>query len=269
MTEQNTTSDRHPPSKFQSALRECKLGVKALQNLLASQAAVDRLLPLGASKDWDLMAALFCAAVVRYAKPFVDSRGATPYPTKRISGAKGFDKTMHDHLLVIRKKLVAHDDDDYPDPRLLLLAYKIPDLDLAYPAAIALSNKCLAYPADWNTLREIREHVAASIAAIQTKLGEDLHVLRIEWAKDQKQADRSLRVRVEDSPSSSDWAPLPDYLKDEWLDVSTPNFSAMHDGFIYDQWHWKLDFHGKQEIPMPDGSVLEFEVVPADQRASR
>ena len=59
------------------------------------------------------MSALHAACVVAYSRPFTNTKtklGKVQYPVRDLKREPGFDTALHDHLLTMRDRLVAHSD---------------------------------------------------------------------------------------------------------------------------------------------------------------
>lgn len=87
---------------------DSKLGIKAYQNLVGSLNAFDRLTGLIPAGDHILLSSVFCFAVVKYAKPFIDTEtpfGKTRYPVRQLKKEQGFSIEIHRHLLELRNTL--------------------------------------------------------------------------------------------------------------------------------------------------------------------
>ena len=113
----------------------------------------------------------------KYAKPFVQTEtpfGRTRYPVRQLKAVRGFSSEIHTHLLELRNTLVAHDDLESIEPRILQFCVSITESAFSIPVSIAISNKCLAYPADLSSVHKLREHVAACVQGVLDNLNSDL-----------------------------------------------------------------------------------------------
>jgi hypothetical protein len=252
---------------YERSCNESKLGVKAYQNLLGSLNAFNKLIGLITSNDHIVLSSVFCFAVVKYAKPFIEtgtSFGKTRYPTKHLQKTSGFSKEIHDHLVALRNTLVAHDDLESIEPRILKFCVSINESSYTIPVSIAISNKCLAYPADLESACKLRDHVSACVKSTLDKLNSDLANVRQIAIAHPEQATTVERYRKnygqEKINVGGSQLHLPDFMSDEWLNANQPDFTHIHNGFQYEELKVRRDFYGPERIKLPSGE--EIEIVP-------
>ena len=109
-------------NRYEKQVIDCKVGIKALQNIYASACGFYRMLKNRDSQDSILISSIFYWSVIRYAKPFLNLKFEgrnIRYAIKKIKNTKGFDKQTHNHLISVRNTLIAHDDFEQISPRLL------------------------------------------------------------------------------------------------------------------------------------------------------
>ncbi|HXU92263.1 MAG TPA: hypothetical protein VFP33_01270 [Gallionella sp.] len=247
------------------ACNDAKLGIKAYQNLVGSLQGFDRFLSLIPTKDHILLSSVFCFAVVKYAKPFVDTKtslGTTRYPMRHLKSEAGFDAALHNHLIELRNTLVAHDDLESIEPRILQMCMSVEPTGFNIPMAIGLSNKCLAYPIASESVVKLRTHVEASVQGVLNKVHLDLARVRDAALKYPEQAAQEQRYqkhygqdRIEKDGS---YLQPPNFMNDEWLNSNAPNFSHIHKGLLYEELRVRRDFCGPERIKLPDGSEVEI-----------
>lgn len=256
------------------ACNDAKLGIKAYQNLVGSLHGFDRFLSLVPTKDHILLSSVFCFAVVKYAKPFVDTEtpfGKTRYPTRHLKSASAFDAELHRHLIELRNTLVAHDDLESIEPRILQMCMAVQPADFNIPVSIGLSNKCLAYPITPESVVNLRAHVAACVQGALNKVHQDLARVRDAALKYPEQAAEGQRysknygqAKIEEG--GTHFQP-PDFMNDEWLNSNAPNFSHVHKGLLYEELRVRRDFYGPERIKLPDG--CEVEISPQSKSAPK
>jgi hypothetical protein len=244
---------------------DSKLGIKAYQNLVGSLNAFDRLTGLIAAGDHILLSSVFCFAVVKYAKPFVDTEtpfGKARYPVRQLKKEEGFSAEIHSHLLELRNTLVAHDDLESIEPRILQFCLSVNPSGFSIPMSIAVSNKCLAYPVDSESVLTLRTHVAACVQGVLNKIHSDLARIRDAVLKHPEQVAEGMRyqknygqTRIEKNGSHLQ---PPDFMRDEWLNSSEPDFSHIHNGMLYEELRVRRDFYGPERIKLPDGSEVQI-----------
>lgn len=247
------------------ACNDAKLGIKAYQNLAGSLCGFEQFLSLAPTKDHILLASVFCFAVVKYAKPFIDTKtpfGTKRYPTRHLKSESAFDAGLHRHLIELRNTLVAHDDLESIEPRILQLCMALQPTGFSIPVSIGLSNKCLAYPNTSESVVKIREHVSACVQGALNKVHQDLVRVRDATLKYPEQAAEGQRysknygqVRIEEG--GTHFQP-PDFMSDEWLNSNAPNFSHVHKGLLYEELRVRQDFYYPEHIKLPDDCEVEI-----------
>lgn len=247
------------------ACNDAKLGIKAYQNLVGSLQGFDRFISLAPTKDHILLSSVFCFAVVKYAKPFVDTEtsfGKTRYRTRHLKNESAFNAGLHQHLIELRNTLVAHDDLESIEPRILQMCMAVQPTGFNIPVSIGLSNKCLAYPISSESVVKLRAHVAACVQGALNKVHQDLARVRDatlnhpeQAAEGQRYAKHYGEARIEEGGTHLQ---PPDLMSDEWLNSSAPSFSHVHKGLMYEELRVRRDFYGPERIGLPDGSEIEI-----------
>lgn len=249
----------------EQSCNDCKLAIKAYQNLVGSLHAFDRLTGSIPAGDHILLSSVFCFAVVKYAKPFIDtvtSFGKARFPVRQLKKVEGFSNEIHDHLLELRNTLVAHDDLESIEPRILQFCIAVNGSDFTIPMSIAVSNKCLAYPVDPGSVPKLRTHVAACVQGVLDRIHSDLAKIRDAALKHPEQAKEGVRykkdygqARIEESHAQLQ---QPNFMSDEWLNSKEPDFSHIHNGLLYEELRVRRDFHGPERINLPDGGEIQI-----------
>lgn len=247
------------------AINDAKLGIKAYQNLVGSLHAFDRFVLLVPTGDHILLSSVFCFAVVKYAKPFIETAtpfGKTRYPVRHLKNETGFDNAMHTHLVELRNTLVAHDDLESIEPRVLQFCLSVNSSGFCVPVSVAVSNKCLAYPINSESALKLKIHVEACVKGVLNKIYSDLAAIRNMAINDPGQAAEGVRykknygqARVEEAGSQLQ---PPDFMTDEWLNSNEPNFGHIHKGLLYEELRIRRDFYGPERIKLPDGSEVDI-----------
>jgi hypothetical protein len=253
-------------NQFQRASHDAKVSLKAYQNLAGAHQGFEKLLSLGQSNDLILLSSVFCFAVVKYGRPFVGTKtptGKTRFPMGALKATPGFVATIHEHLLELRNSLIAHDDLDSIEPRVLTLFLSVGDRDLAtrIPTSVAASNMCLAFPNTVTAIEGFRDHVAACVGGAKNKL--DLDLARIRQAALDNPSEAIDGQRYEKnygpaSPTSGSHYQPPDLMSNEWLETGPPRFAHAHNGFHYETLRVRRDFHGPEKIALPNGEFFEI-----------
>jgi hypothetical protein len=216
---------------YDRAVADAKLGIKALQNMAT---CVKYFELMAATRDQWMLSSLFCAGVVRYGRPFSQpaaGRGNRAYPEKHLKRRPGFRQDVHEHLIGIRNTLVAHDDIESIEPKLLTTGATVGDSFLM--ATISVSNKCLAYPIEGATMALMLEQARICAAGIDAKLADDLVRVRDECQRDPDttRAGSKFSQSGEATLSQGQAVAVPDFTQHPWFTPDHPNFSAVHNGF--------------------------------------
>lgn len=259
-------------NKYEKILLDCKVGIKAFQNLNASSMGFARMVDLAKSEDPILMPSVFYWSVIRYAKPFLNSKfegGNICYPIKNLKKAVGFSNQIHEHLMEVRNALVAHDDFTEISPRLLKFGIQVPGEDFFIPTSIAISNKCISFPNATSTVQQMQIHATASCNAVYARLNDNIAELRALTLSNPAIAmqDAKYKKHYGDTTIKNGGSTMnpPDFMSDTWLDAQVPDYSGIHNGYMYEEAKIKLDFHGPEKIVTPSG--LEYFFSPATPQA--
>lgn len=252
----------------------CQIGIKALQNVNASVVGFARLAQLGAAQVQDhiLLPSIFYWAVIRYAKPFLNTTtesGQKRYPVKHLRQVEGFSIEMHKHLLNVRNTLIAHDDFDQIAPRILQMGIAFDGSETnVIPMSTTISNKCLSYPADINAVVEMQSHSQAVLNGISSKLWNDVGLLRQACLANPTDAIKKSKYLKEyggvELPVGENHLTPPDTRNDEWLNVEVPDYSCVHRGFVYEEARIKRDFFGPETITLPNGNSIVIKPGPSE-----
>jgi hypothetical protein len=246
--------------------RDCKLGLKSYQNILASYKYLEYMCGLQDSKDFILLSSIFQTAIVRYAKPFLNNQtefGKIKYPIKHLRDIPGFKQELHEHLLDLRNKFVAHDDYNEIDTRLLKFGFRYNNYPVFIPTSIAISNKQISHPADIQTVLGLKEHIAAVLDGVGRKLNDDVGKLRKIIIDNPEEA-------IESSKYTNDYGsvainadgtipPPPDFTDDEWLNTDEPDFSHIDKGYRYEDIRYKNDFMEPIEVPLSENLKFRYD----------
>ena len=161
--------------------QDCALGIKAFQNLTGASSAFERLIEVFSSKESLILSSLFHYGVIKYAKPFVETKYnglKIKYKVSKIKTVTNFSKNIHDHLIELRNTLIAHDDFDQIGSRLLFMTFVPDKTNFSIPIGLKLANKCLLYPSSKEEVQEIFQHVKIALSAVQEKLMNDIDEYR-------------------------------------------------------------------------------------------
>ena len=258
--------DSPAKGRYDFALDDVKLGAKALQNMQSSASYFDRMLTFQSAAEAQILSALFTAGVIRYARPFSqssDGKGHRAYPLKALKKADGFDLKVHQHLVGIRNTLVAHDNLEAIEPKVLtgylrlFIQTTLATFDV--PVSIGVSNKCVAFPLDRAAVTTMRDHAVACTNAIHAKVQVDIERLRDEGILDPAAADARVKYNAPVEPSEPGPQVLPNFAGDPWFTPEHPDFSEVHNGFYYDVFQVQRVFNERRRVQLPDGNWANVE----------
>jgi hypothetical protein len=251
-------------NRHQRACLNAKVTLKAYQNLVGAHRGFEKLLFLGQSNDLVLLSSVFCFSVVKYGRPFVDTKtsgGKTRFSMGALKATPGFVASIHEHLLELRNSLIAHDDLDSIEPRILTLFLGVGDPAFLIPVSVVASNMCLAFPNTVSAIEGFRDHVAACVRGAQSRLESDLARIRQEALDNPSEVRDGGRYEKnfgQATPVKGPHFQPPDILSNEWLNTETPSFAHAHNGFHYEPLRVRRDFYGPEKITLPNGELFEI-----------
>lgn len=245
---------------FSNARTQCILGMKAFHSVLTSQGILTKLRAHIGGNDDLLKTSYFTTFIIRYSRPFTQStyRGSKQlFKASKLKNEPGFSSELHSAIIEMRNKLLAHDDIDSIEPRVLMTCISFgadgPDI----PMEIITTNKILSYLSNEQKLQDISNHVGATANALRTHLAHDIKKLReakIKYplaAKELEQYNKHLSK--ETIPTEGKRMTCPDLSNNEFLNISVPEFATTDDGFIYEELTLRVQFNGPEEFTLPDG----------------
>jgi hypothetical protein len=220
--------------RVEGLLRQCKVGMKALHNMIGAANGFHLLLEHHDNPVAIVPASIFHWAVIRYSKPFLNHNidgASVRYKESRVTRAEGFDLAIHQHLLAIRNTLIAHDDLDAIPPRLLMQGMEVNGSFL--PVSVRMSNKSISRPSDKEAVEAFKAHASAAVKAIYGHLKADVGELKSAVAEDPAAFFEGCKYQGKAAlPPEGGVVSLDQH--NAWLDMDTPDFSSIHNGFIYE-----------------------------------
>src|SRR6266849_1711679 len=100
---------------FERRRRRCVDHFRALVSMTAAQQYSTMMLQYWATNNVVLLAALHSASVMAYFRPFTSAQtkeGKVQYPVRHLQKYSDFDRELHDHLRILRDRIIAHGDYD-------------------------------------------------------------------------------------------------------------------------------------------------------------
>ncbi|WP_147302573.1 hypothetical protein [Ectopseudomonas oleovorans] len=202
--------------------------------------------------------ALFYKAVIRYARPFLNSNssdGKLMYPVRRLKRYEGFDSEMHEHLIDVRNALVAHDDFEELPPRILFHGFSPAGEDYLIPLSVTISNSCLQSADRIEDWMKIHAHVvAAETGALQILHGQIAEARK--RALDAPEETKNVAYRKEMGTHSPEDGVRNLDLNDDWLSGIFPSFENVGIQYQYEHNRMNLQFLGPEVIHTPQGKEI-------------
>lgn len=245
------------------ARRDCQITVKAYHNLHAAHRSMERLIQLAESDDALLLSSIFLSAVIRYGRPFSQTStkdGNVTFPTKPLKNTPGFDTAMHEHLLLLRNLLMAHDDLEEIPPPILTNCLQMHGSKISVPMVIHISNKALGYPSDLGGAEKIKNHIAAALKGAAKRMDDVLVELRTKTIGHPELAEEGVQLNehqgTQTVPETGMRVVPPDLSNHPYLSVKEPGFSNIHNGYHYEPFAMKREFFGPEEILLENGEKI-------------
>lgn len=246
-----------------------KLGIKTIQNLVGSLKAFGRMEALFSYRDDIGLSSLFFFGVIKYAKMFIESStasGKRTYPIRHLKLEPNFSIGMHKHLVDIRNTLIAHDDFESVEPKILQGCMGLDGGAVLIPVMIGVSNLCISYPEDLATIIKMKSHVAAALQAASKKLDQDLTEMRALSISNPELAMSGVKFKKDygsqEIPQQGEKVSPPNFMNEQWLNPDAPDFSDVHNGFRYESLKIQKQFNQRETIKLPNGDFITIEPHP-------
>jgi hypothetical protein len=244
---------------------------RAVDCIAAARRAVTSMLSTWDHPDQELRASLHTAAVINYARPFTSNRTETGprsrYRTNHLQGAQGYDGRLHDHLLDLRDKLIAHHDSEYLQARLLHevvnLSLRPKGAELSVPVGVSVIIQALQSIADRAVVDGYAVHFDAVITAINSVYRSELHeMVRVAMHHPREALENPTETEVhrlfEGAPTSVGVGKLPRTEDVGLAQLSNPNLTMHADGYIYRTVVTGARWGGSITARFPDGTELNL-----------
>jgi hypothetical protein len=217
----------------------------------------------------DVEAALHTAGVVNYARPFV---GNLTFPLNLLRGNPNFRRDMHDHLITLRNKLVAHSDTEFADGRLFVRKMLIhvgegSSSELVQGAQVMA--RAMHAPHDPNLSKAylaqseaVAEAAAATINNAMNEYVQATAKFPAAYSEFEKEGPAP-RVISEGqfslSPGSPD-AMMPDQMPSPDQLLTLPPLDIGKDGYFYRILSTSIEIEGTLHIRLPDGQYIDLTI---------
>ncbi len=167
---------------FDSARHQCVDHLRALVSVRTANEYLTAILTRFIDTDPTTVAGLHSASVIAYARPFVSAKtieGERRYPEGKLRKASGFDRQLHDHLLSLRHRLIAH-----ADYALLASTMNIQTIgDEALPVQMEINVKTIYGITDRQLGLRYQAHFQACMRFMEESLNQEVRELNLQSKK--------------------------------------------------------------------------------------
>jgi hypothetical protein len=205
--------------------------------------------------------------VINYARPFVDRRGGGPFPKHLISGQPGFHEDIHQQLIDLRKKLIAHSDIEFAPGRVLLgmLNLKIDSTRVSVPTSATVMIRNLHTLGNFELAKAYLAHSeAARQAAADTidRALEEYAKASVQYAESWLASSKPANVGGfgEFPLLAGREVKIPDVTLYPNQLLSFPPLKLGSDGYLYRGFAASVSFRGDASFKLSDGSDFAFSV---------
>jgi hypothetical protein len=253
---------------------------KAVDSFSAAARNFQKLVELGATADAEVRSALHTAGVINYARPFSNNLSGeggqrTRFAKKNVKDHPSFDDEIHDQLMLLRHKLIAHSDGDYADDCLFLkrLDVRTGQEQLKILVGATVLTLTVHMLEDMEVAKRYLAHVEATAEAAYTSLAQRLEAyVRTGWQfpdaleAASKQNPRIIAgERFELSPAQPE-ATAPLGLLNPHAVLNPPKLEIGRAGYAYRSFSTQVDLPTNAEWGNSDGSkgYFRWAVVPGE-----
>lgn len=235
--------------------------LRALDPIFQAYRYLTKLLQEEDTLDEVVKSALFVSAVVHYARPFIDNRGGKTTGAKyRIQELKNpeFDRLLHDHLLVLRQKLVAHQDGTVMRARIGHQRIKIHEHDIEIPVQTFACVGALDRIATKEMIARYLKHVKACVGAIQTNIDRALTAVDAaehEYPEVQPEGRQKIDLFSQEPLADGEQFMLSDLADCEAAMIKLPDFPVPPNSYVWRRTMIQLTPERKYEWTTPEGAA--------------
>jgi hypothetical protein len=208
--------------------------LRALDQIVFAHRCLERLSQEGDTSDEIIKSALFTSAVIHYSRPFGKNLGEqasfSKYSIKDLQHHPEVDRVLHGHILVLRNKLVAHQDRTLLRARIGHFAITLHEDEVEIPVQTFAVVFALQGIATEETLARYRKHVAACVEAIHANVGTALTAVNAaehEYPDVKLDGRQKVSVFSRKSIAKAEVAPLPDLDDTEVAMIKSPDFPGI------------------------------------------
>ena len=215
---------------FERARRLCVDHMRALLSIKIAHDSIQTMLRDWHKADVTTQAALHSACVIAYGRPFAGAKskvGLWTYSLQPLKRADGFDLELHEHLIELRNKIIAHSDYDlFPSTMFVqgLGEERVPlQLDIQAKTMMGIESRDLA--------ERYEKHLAVCLRCIENSLVKDREELKTVAKKHPNAFLETHNVpEKNEGPLPASSGPLP---PPSGAEVASPSFPEGLDGYHY------------------------------------
>lgn len=252
---------------------------RAIDSFASASRALSKFSRYNEFLDDDLKSSLFSSAVVNYARPFTPNRNTDVYkhtlPKKSVASEHGYSGVMHQHIMDLRNKIIAHHDSDYVGASIVYhyLRLKSDISDKHIVRGGSAITQSVNFPSSTEICLGLQSHIKAVLEAagksLKSKFQEYLGATNVHWdnfvTSRSKYGDNSIKwgeSRFPDMSKPVELLPIEAIKIDEW--IKKPKLSVSEDGYAYRDLSLTIGISFDVEIIGSDG--IPFRLISHDSR---
>jgi len=246
---------------FKLARRRCVDHLRALVSINSAQQYAAKVIDCWTGNDFVVLSALHTACVAAYCRPFTSQKtkdGQRLYPDKLLKNTQGFDKELHEHLIILRKKMIAHS--DYDILRSTMYMMSMPDNKT--PISVGINVKSLAGIELSQLAERYVAHFSFCVQHIQKTFKDEFRELANHLRKHPNHFEETMQRKKIDLPPSKELKKLTGPVGPAST-VEEPSFPADLSGYRYILYRHELPLieSGSYKFTNDDGSQGEMTLV--------
>jgi hypothetical protein len=233
--------------------------LRALDQVNQAYQCFARLSQGGNTLDAVVKSALFTSAVIHYSRPFGKNRGSptssSKYSIKELQNPN-VDRVLHEHLLDLRDKLVAHQDGTVLPARIGHYTIAVHEADLEIPVQTFGAVWALQGVATVEILTRYLQHVEACAEAIQANVNSALTAVNAaehEYPEVKPDERQKLDVFLQKTIARGEEVMFPDLANSSANIIGFPTFPVPPDSYMWRRTLITLTPEGSYEWVGPEG----------------
>lgn len=240
-----------------------RFDAKCIHNIHVALDAFKRLLV-----DWDAIddiykSALFSNAVLNYAKPFTETKVSRTQSGKKYKISKiktnEFNNKIHEHLLSLRQKMIAHEDFSEVSPHFGIGNIRVDGLDFDIPVEMGVTSGSILFPDQKVDAERFFDHCKSLFDCMVRKIDMDFDDAKILINENPGKLDEIMEEEEILSTFTTDGGhgAFVNLGLDDWgfMEVSHSDFSSLlSGGYVLRKSSIGKKFFN-QKVVMPNGEI--------------